>query len=81
MMELLANIIKLAIEEELLTYDSLYYLTDSQLFRLFEYSENKNLRDKLTLFENILKRDIPIQENKKIKKRLINPLVNGNRLL
>ena len=81
MMELLASIIRLAIEEELITYDSLYYLNDDQLFRLLEFSENKELKGKLTEFEYIHKGDIQPIRNDQIKKRLINPLVNGTRLL
>lgn len=81
MMELLASIIKLAIEEELITYESLYYLTDSQLFKLFEFSSNKELKSKLTEFEYINKGEIQPIRNPQIKKRLVNPLVNGTRLL
>ncbi len=81
MMELLASIIKLAIEEELITYESLYYLTDSQLFKLLEFSSNKELKSKLTEFENINKEEIQPIRNPQIKKRLVNPLVNGTRLL
>lgn len=81
MMELLASIIKLGIEEELITYESLYYLTDSQLFRLLECSSNRILRDKLTQFEYIPITDITPITNDQIKKRLINPLVDGTRLL
>ncbi len=80
MMQLLADIIALAIKEELITYEGLYYIDDVTLFRLLEYSENPILRNKLTEFENILMDDIPIPINPEIKDRKINPLVAGKRL-
>ena len=80
MMQLLADIIALAIKEGLITYEGLYYITDDMLFRLLEFSENPILRNKLTEFENILKKDIKLQKKLKIKERIINPLVNGKRI-
>ena len=79
-MQLLADIIALAIKEGLITYEGLYYITDDMLFRLLEFSENPILRNKLTEFENILKKDIKLQKKLKIKERIINPLVNGKRI-
>lgn len=80
MMQLLADIIALAIKEELITYETLYYIDDVMLFRLLEFSEDPNLRNKLTEFENILKEDIKTPINPEIKDRNINPLVGGKRL-
>lgn len=80
MMQLLADIIALAIKEELITYETLYYIDDVMLFRLLEFSEDPNLRNKLTEFENILKEDIKTPANPEIKDRKINPLVGGKRL-
>jgi hypothetical protein len=80
MMQLLADIIALAIKEELITYETLYYIDDVMLFRLLEFSEDPNLRNKLTEFENILKEDIKTPTNPEIKDRKINPLVGGKRL-
>lgn len=80
MMQLLADIIALAIKEELITYETLYYIDDVMLFRLLEFSEDPNLRNKLTEFENILKEDIKTPANPEIKDRIINPLVGGKRL-
>lgn len=80
MMQLLADIVKLAIEEELLTYESLYYLTDDMLFKLLDFSSNPILRNKLTEFETKLKTDIDYS-NSSVKERIINPLVKGKRLI
>lgn len=79
MMQLLADIIALALKEELITYEGLYYLTDDMLFKVLEYSTNPVLKEKLNQFYNISKRYIPKTTNDQIKKRLINPLVDGKR--
>ena len=80
MMQLLADIIALAIKEGLVTYEALYYVDDVILFRILECSENPVLINKLTEFKNIKKEEIKVQDNPEIKDRKIDPLVDGKRL-
>lgn len=81
MMNLLADIIASAIKEELITYESLYYLTDDILFSLLETTDDKILKNKLNIFANIKSSEICLRSKYPIKRRVINPLVNGKRMM
>ena len=78
MMELLANITKKAIELGIIKYKELYTLTETEVFKLFK--QNGELSGLLYQFKTIKKEDIPVIEMPKIKKRDLNPLINGQRI-
>ena len=79
MMELLATITKKAIENRTITYESLYYEVEDNLFA--KLKSDKSLNDLINKFQNIRREDIPIINMPYVKKRNINPLVNGKRLI
>lgn len=79
MMQLLANITRLAIENKYISYDDLYVYNEEQLFNLFKKINNERLNNELHIFENIKKDDIPNIKLPKIKVRSLNPLVNSKR--
>ncbi len=80
MMQLLAKITKLAIEKKYITYEELYFYDEESLFKILTTQKDKELLDFLEEFKNKKKTDIPNIELPKVKKRDLNPLVNGKRL-
>ena len=79
MMELLASITKRAIDKKIINYDDLYYLTEKELFALFD--KNKALDKLLYEFRNIKFKDIKEKDIPNLKIRVINPLVQNKRIL
>ena len=79
MMHLLANITKLSIDKGYITYDDLYSLNEVELFNILKKSTDKELLDKINLFENINIDSIPKIDIPNIKVRVLKPLVNGKR--
>lgn len=80
MMNLLANITKEAIDNNLIIYDDLYYLTEDDIWNILNNSDNVNLINNIYLFKNIIKSDVPLTDLGDIKIRDLNPLVNVIRL-
>ena len=80
MMELLANITKYAIKMNYITYDDLYRLDEQILFSKLKNLKDKYLDNLILKFETIKSSDIENIDLPKIKKRIINPLVNGKRI-
>ena len=80
MMELLAKITKKALELKIVSYDELFLLNETQIFGMFEESNDKELKDNLKLFKNIKVSDIPKIEMPFIKNRDLNPIVGDCRL-
>lgn len=80
MMELLAEITKMAIDNKIIKYDELYYLTEPTLLDKIRNSKIKELANLLNKFETILFSDIPIIVLNNVKIRDLNPLVNAIRL-
>lgn len=80
MMELLAYITRLMILKKCLNYEDLYILTEEELFKILENVNDRDIKLLLNNFKNVKKKDIPKTEMPFIKKRVINPLVNGKRM-
>ena len=82
MMELLANITKYAIKNNYITYDDLYKLDEDKLFAILKRNaiNDSCFNNLIHKFESIDKNDIDNINLPKVKKRIINPLVNGIRL-
>ena len=72
MMNLLADITRLGIKNNLFTYDDLYRLTEVELFFILDNCNISEIKELLSLFYNIKKEDIP-------KIRKINPIYRGSR--
>ena len=80
MMQLLANITKLAIERNYLSYQELYSYSEEELFNLLKAQNDDELQKLIEKFKTIKKEDIPNIELPKVKVRSLNPLVNGKRI-
>ena len=80
MMELLAKITKLALDNRYITYDDLYYYNEEYLFKLLYSIENKLLQDYLLEFTTKKKEDIPITRLPNLKSKVLKPLVNSKRM-
>lgn len=81
MMELLAEITKYVIDKEYITYDNLYEYNEEKLIKLLYSIEDTALKILLNLFRTVTLEEISIKELPKIKRRYINPLVNGKRFI
>ena len=80
MMELLAYITKLCINNNLFSYNDLYYLTEEDIIFRILSSNNYEILNLWYLFQNIKKEQIKDIELPLLKKRVINPLLNGKRI-
>lgn len=79
MMNLLANITKLFIEKKEISYKDLYKYDEEKLWYIMKNTKDKEMQDVIKKFETIT--SIPDLKYSEIKKRVLNPLVNGKRLL
>ena len=79
MMQLLATITKLSIDRGYISYDDLYRLNEIELFNRLKGSADKDLLDKIYLFENIGIDSIPKTDIPNVKIRVLKPLVDGKR--
>ncbi len=80
MMELLAKITKIALNNEYITYNDLYYYTEESLFKLLYSINNNKLREYLLEFTTKKKEDIPMTKLPNLKSRVLKPLVNSQRM-
>ena len=80
MMELLANITRTAIEDKLITYEDIYDLNEDELFKIFKRSKNVEFQNNINRFKTMKKEEIKKIDLPPIKKRKLNPLVQGKRL-
>ena len=81
MMELLADITKYALEKKYITYDNLYEYNEKKLFNILNSTEDNCLKLLLNLFKTITINEISEKDLPRVKKRHINPLLNGKRYL
>lgn len=80
MMELLADITRISIENKIITYKDLYYLDEPNLFQKIKASKIEKLKSLLDKFENIKKNEIPPTIINNIKIRNIIPIANNTRI-
>lgn len=81
MMELLANIVNLAIKREYISYEQLYSSKEIDLLNILNNTNDIDINNMLNSFYNMKKRDIPLDFNMpKIKMRTLNPIVCGKRM-
>ncbi len=75
MMELLANIIKYAIDHNYLTVSDLYTAKELDILHKLLFIDDKNLKKQLHLFKTISSSEMPKECNINIKNRNLRPLV------
>lgn len=80
MMQLLAKITKLAIDNHYILYDDLYRTDEEMLFNLFHKIDDDKIKELIYEFENKKRKDIPKVNLPNVKVRKLNPLVNGMRI-
>lgn len=81
MMELLAEITKYAIDKNYITYDNLYEYNEEKLMKILCSNEDTALKIMINLFKTVKLDEISIKELPTLKRRYINPLVNGKRFI
>ena len=79
MMELLAIITKKAIDDKLFSYDELYTLNEDEVYSLISHSSDKELLSLYEKFKNVKLDEIEMVEIPEIKKRDLNPIIQGKR--
>lgn len=80
MMNLLANITKLGINNNYFTYEDLFKYNEEDIMNILNCCDNKEINDLLYKFKNIKINEVPYIKLDKIKIRSLNPLVNGERI-
>jgi len=81
MMQLLAQITKLAINRKYILYDELYLYTEEELFSLLKGINDEELSSLILKFESVKVEEILDLELPKVKIRSLHPIVNGTRIL
>lgn len=81
MMELLASITRYALSKDYIKYNDLYQLREIKLFNILKRIEDDYLKENLFLFENIKKEEVKTIELPNVKKRDLNVLCKGKRLV
>ena len=79
MMELLADITRISINDKIIDYKDLYYITEVELFEKIKNSENDELLKLLDIFYNVRVSDIS-DTVLDVKKRDLNPLCSLGRV-
>ena len=79
MMELLAKITKYAIKKKIITNDDLYLLSEQELIKKLLNSQDLTILNLWQKFTTIKQKDIQKIDLPNVKKRIINPLINGKR--
>jgi len=80
MMELLANITRMAINKKIISDSDLYSKTEEELFIIFENSLDEELKELVRKFQTIKRKEVPDISLPPIKKRELKPLINKQRL-
>ena len=80
MMNYAKEMIKLIINLKLITEEDLYYLTEEELIKLILSSNNSKLLSMYHHFSTLKKESIVIDKYPHTKKKLLHPLVNGQRI-
>ena len=81
MMQLLADITKLAISKKYISYEDLYYFDEEYLINLLKSKCDPELLEMLNKFEHIKIKDIPEFAIPEVKVRKLIPLVNEKRII
>jgi len=80
MMQLLAQITKLAINKKYVLYDELYSYNEEELFAILKEQNDEELKLLIWKFEHVGKNEIVNIELPKVKIRNLNPIVKGTRI-
>ena len=80
MMLLLAKITKMAIEKGYITYDLLFYISENNFLGLLKTKNDKEINRLLYTFKNIHPDNIKEIKSPNIKRRVLAPLTNNERI-
>ncbi len=80
MMELLANLTKYLIDNQIINYNDLYTLNEIDIHNIFNEINDSNFNEKYQLFKTIKRDEIQVLDMPYIKKRELKPLNNGIRI-
>ena len=80
MMELLASITRMSIDKRIITYEDLYRYNEKEVLDLLNKTEYVDIHNLVDKFKNIKLEDIPKLDMPKVKRRDLNPIVNGTRI-
>lgn len=81
LMNLLVDIVRMAIDRNYIKYEDLFVLDEEELFSIFYSTNDNDLLSLLTIFKTVKPNEIPDVDSSKVKIRSLNPLVNGKRML
>ena len=79
MMQLCADVMKLAIKKKYITYNDLYYLTEDKLVKLLNRKRDHEFVSLWNKFKTMKKKDVP-EFKIETKNKILKPLVNGVRM-
>ncbi len=80
MMNLLADITKMLIDKNIISYEDLFILNEKDVIKLLQRSKDKEINKLYKEFKNIKLSEIPDINLEGVKIRKLNPLVNGERI-
>ena len=81
MMELLANIVRYALDKKYLNLEDLYYKKEQEILNYLDSLDDACLKDMLYKFKNLKKIDITSNQNILIKNRNLKPIINFKRVI
>ena len=79
MMQLLADIVKEAISNNIVTYEELYLKTEVSILNILSSSNIDSINEKMNLFYTISKKSVPNNDTV-VKDRILSPLVRKKRI-
>ena len=80
MMNLLVQIVRLALQKHILSYESLYFYTEEELIFLLQKTQDSEILSLLEQFFHCKKEEVKQIQNLAVKKKILQPLVLGKRL-
>ena len=81
MMNLLSDLTRYVIDNGYIKYIDLFTKTEEEIYGLFSSIKDPEFKKEFSNFKSIKKRNVPKTEIPKVKDRIINPLVKGERLI
>lgn len=80
MMNLLVQIVRIALQKQFVSYDSLYFYTEEELILILKKTQDPEILSLLDCFFHCKKEEITQMSNSAIKRKVLNPLVLGKRI-
>lgn len=80
MMNLLVQIVRIALQKQFVSYESLYFYTEEELILNLKKTQDPEILSLLDCFFHCKKEEITQMSNSAIKRKVLNPLVLGKRI-